>query len=157
MLEEEEGKGKGKGHHSHCKSRGRPGVIEERAKEKGWLEVLETSKKLSKDEMILRLGDGKAVAAEAMGSINLVIGDHIQIVLKDSAAKLLNMAPSKTVPQTSYKIWHGKPASYKYLGVWGSLAYIKRLVGDKLDSRSSLCRFIGYPKETARYYFYDSS
>ncbi|KAL0454937.1 UNVERIFIED_CONTAM: hypothetical protein Slati_0832900 [Sesamum latifolium] len=27
--------------------------------------------------------------------------------------------------------------------------------GDKLDSRSSLCRFVGYPKETAGYYFYD--
>ncbi|KAL0462952.1 UNVERIFIED_CONTAM: Retrovirus-related Pol polyprotein from transposon TNT 1-94 [Sesamum latifolium] len=54
-----------------------------------------------------------------------------------------------------YEIWHGKPASYKYLRVWGSPAYVKRLVGDKLDSRSSLCRFIGYPKETAGYYFYD--
>ncbi|KAL0345598.1 UNVERIFIED_CONTAM: hypothetical protein Sradi_4391100 [Sesamum radiatum] len=60
---------------------------------------------------------------------------------------LLDMAP--------YEIWHGKPASYKYLGVWGSPAYVKRLVGDKLDSRSSLCRFIGYPKETAGYYFND--
>ncbi|KAL0451444.1 UNVERIFIED_CONTAM: Retrovirus-related Pol polyprotein from transposon RE2 [Sesamum latifolium] len=37
----------------------------------------------------------------------------------------------------------------------GSPAYVKRLVGDKLDSRSSLCRFIEYPKETAGYYFYD--
>ncbi|KAK4397587.1 Retrovirus-related Pol polyprotein from transposon TNT 1-94 [Sesamum angolense] len=36
-----------------------------------------------------------------------------------------------------------------------SPTYVKRLVGDKLDSRSSLCRFIGYPKETAGYYFYD--
>ncbi|KAL0313397.1 UNVERIFIED_CONTAM: Retrovirus-related Pol polyprotein from transposon RE2 [Sesamum radiatum] len=71
------------------------------------------------------------------------------------AAKLLNIALSKTVPQTPYEIWHGKPPSYKYLGVWGSPAYVKRLVGDKLDSRSSLCRFIRYPKETAGYYFYD--
>ncbi|KAL0409640.1 UNVERIFIED_CONTAM: Copia protein [Sesamum radiatum] len=39
--------------------------------------------------------------------------------------------------------------------MWSSPAYVKRLVGDKLDSRSSLCRFIGYPKETAGYYFYD--
>ncbi|KAL0420595.1 UNVERIFIED_CONTAM: hypothetical protein Slati_3082400 [Sesamum latifolium] len=59
------------------------------------------------------------------------------------------------VPQMLYEIWHGKPASYKYLRVWGSPAYIKRLVGDKLDSRSSLYRFIGYSKETAGYYFYD--
>ncbi|KAK4383722.1 Copia protein [Sesamum angolense] len=35
----------------------------------------------------------------------------------ETAAKLLNIAPSKTVPLTPYKIWHGKPASYKYLGV----------------------------------------
>ncbi|KAL0386235.1 UNVERIFIED_CONTAM: Retrovirus-related Pol polyprotein from transposon TNT 1-94 [Sesamum radiatum] len=59
----------------------------------------------------------------------------------ETVAKLLNMAPSKTVAQTPYQIWHGKPASYKYLRVWGSPAYVKRLVGDKLDSRSSLCRF----------------
>ncbi|KAL0427559.1 UNVERIFIED_CONTAM: hypothetical protein Slati_2930700 [Sesamum latifolium] len=202
-------------------------------------QVLERSIRLSKDEMILRLGDGKAVAAEAVGSLRLVVSNHIRIDLKDSyfvpnvcgplsiparggfsyfitftddyfrygyvylmrykseafgrfkeyrlevenqtnrkikalrsdrgdetvppfwgyaletVAKLLNIAPSKSVPQTPYEIWHDKPASYKYLRVWGSPAYVKRLVGDKLDSRSSLCRFIGYPKETAGYYFYD--
>ncbi|KAL0286863.1 UNVERIFIED_CONTAM: hypothetical protein Scaly_2780000 [Sesamum calycinum] len=48
-----------------------------------------------------------------------------------------------------YKIWHDKTMSYKYLRVWGSAAYIHRLLGDKLDSNSSLCRFVGYPKETA--------
>ncbi|KAL0448736.1 UNVERIFIED_CONTAM: hypothetical protein Slati_1430000 [Sesamum latifolium] len=73
----------------------------------------------------------------------------------ETTAKLLNVAPSKSVPQMPYKIWHGKPASYKYLRVWGSPAYVKRLVGDKLDSRYSLCRFIEYPKETVGYYFYD--
>ncbi|KAL0439896.1 UNVERIFIED_CONTAM: hypothetical protein Slati_2472600 [Sesamum latifolium] len=36
------------------------------------LQVLERSRKLSKDEMILRLGDGKTVAAEAVGSLSLV-------------------------------------------------------------------------------------
>ncbi|KAL0319569.1 UNVERIFIED_CONTAM: Retrovirus-related Pol polyprotein from transposon TNT 1-94 [Sesamum radiatum] len=45
----------------------------------------------------------------------------------EMAAKLLNIAPSKSVPQTPYEICHGKPSSYK---------------------------FIGYPKETAGYYFY---
>ncbi|KAL0292715.1 UNVERIFIED_CONTAM: Retrovirus-related Pol polyprotein from transposon RE2 [Sesamum calycinum] len=44
-----------------------------------------------------------------------------------TTAKLLNMAPSKTAS------------------------------GRQLDSRSSLFRFIGYPKETAGYYFYDPS
>ncbi|KAL0457765.1 UNVERIFIED_CONTAM: hypothetical protein Slati_0403700 [Sesamum latifolium] len=46
------------------------------------LQVLERSRKLSKDEMILRLGDGKAVAAEAVGSLSLVVSDHIRIELK---------------------------------------------------------------------------
>ncbi|KAL0448810.1 UNVERIFIED_CONTAM: hypothetical protein Slati_1437400 [Sesamum latifolium] len=43
------------------------------------LQVLERTKRLSRDEMILRLGDGKAVVAEAVGSLNLVISDYIRI------------------------------------------------------------------------------
>ncbi|KAL0295541.1 UNVERIFIED_CONTAM: hypothetical protein Scaly_3099600 [Sesamum calycinum] len=39
----------------------------------------------------------------------------------------------------------------------GSPAYVEGLVGNKLDSRSSLCTFVGYLKETAGYYFYDPS
>ncbi|KAL0293215.1 UNVERIFIED_CONTAM: Transposon Ty2-OR2 Gag-Pol polyprotein [Sesamum radiatum] len=46
-------------------------------------QVLQRSRKLSKDEMILRLGDGKAVAAEAVGSLSLVVSDHVRIELKD--------------------------------------------------------------------------
>ncbi|KAK4383004.1 hypothetical protein Sango_2818700 [Sesamum angolense] len=37
---------------------------------------------LSKDEMILKLGHGKTVAAEVVGSLSLVISDHIWIKLK---------------------------------------------------------------------------
>ncbi|KAL0391597.1 UNVERIFIED_CONTAM: hypothetical protein Slati_4523900 [Sesamum latifolium] len=48
----------------------------------------------------------------------------------ETAARLLIIAPSKSVAQTPYQIWHGKPASYK---------------------------FIGYPKGTTGYYFYDPS
>ncbi|KAL0448743.1 UNVERIFIED_CONTAM: hypothetical protein Slati_1430700 [Sesamum latifolium] len=47
------------------------------------LQVLERSRRLSKDEMVLRLGDGKAVAAEAVGSLRLVVSNHIRIDLKD--------------------------------------------------------------------------
>ncbi|KAK4381251.1 Retrovirus-related Pol polyprotein from transposon TNT 1-94 [Sesamum angolense] len=46
-------------------------------------EVLQRSKKLSKDEVVLRLGDGKAVAAEAVGIINLVVSDRVRLELKD--------------------------------------------------------------------------
>ncbi|KAL0463012.1 UNVERIFIED_CONTAM: Retrovirus-related Pol polyprotein from transposon RE2, partial [Sesamum latifolium] len=47
------------------------------------LQVLQRSRKLTKDEMILRLGDGKAVAAEAVGSLSLVVSNHVRINLKD--------------------------------------------------------------------------
>ncbi|KAL0373924.1 UNVERIFIED_CONTAM: Transposon Ty2-DR3 Gag-Pol polyprotein [Sesamum radiatum] len=47
------------------------------------LQMLQRSRKQSKDEMILRLGDGKAVAAEAVGSLRLVVSSHIRINLKD--------------------------------------------------------------------------
>ncbi|KAL0401895.1 UNVERIFIED_CONTAM: hypothetical protein Slati_4219400, partial [Sesamum latifolium] len=47
------------------------------------LQVLERSRRLSKDEMILRLGDGKAVAAEAVRSPRLVVSNHIRFDLKD--------------------------------------------------------------------------
>ncbi|KAL0405598.1 UNVERIFIED_CONTAM: hypothetical protein Slati_3873700 [Sesamum latifolium] len=190
-------------------------------------QVLERSKKLSKDEMVLRLGDRKAVAAEAVGPLSLVgkmtkkpfVGqsaianglldlvhidvcgplsiparggfsyfitftdDHsrygyvylmrykseafgrfkeyrlevenqtnrkIKVLQSDrgelppsfwgyaleTATKLLNIASSKSVLQTPYEIWHGKPASYKYLRVLG-LSNIR--------------------KETAGYYFYDAA
>ena len=33
--------------------------------------------------MVLRLGDGKAVAAEIVGSLNLAISNHIRIELKN--------------------------------------------------------------------------
>ncbi|KAK4383891.1 Retrovirus-related Pol polyprotein from transposon RE2 [Sesamum angolense] len=49
-----------------------------------------------------------------------------------------------------YQIWHGKPGSYKYLRVWGSPAYVKRLVGDKLDSRNAVFLERGFPTDTRR-------
>ncbi|KAL0395417.1 UNVERIFIED_CONTAM: hypothetical protein Slati_4507900, partial [Sesamum latifolium] len=47
------------------------------------LQVLERSRRISKDEMILRLGDGKDVAVEAVGSLSSVVSNHIRIDLKD--------------------------------------------------------------------------
>ncbi|KAL0287492.1 UNVERIFIED_CONTAM: Retrovirus-related Pol polyprotein from transposon TNT 1-94 [Sesamum calycinum] len=58
------------------------------------------------------------------------IFDQTEGYALETAARLLNIVPSKTMAQTPYQIWYGKPASYK---------------------------FIGYPKETAGYYFYDPS
>ncbi|KAL0445124.1 UNVERIFIED_CONTAM: Transposon Ty2-B Gag-Pol polyprotein [Sesamum latifolium] len=63
-------------------------------------QVLKRSRKLSKDEMILRLGDGKAVAAEALGSLRLVVSSHITIDLKD-----VYFVPNN---HENAQIWHAR-------------------------------------------------
>ncbi|KAL0315060.1 UNVERIFIED_CONTAM: Retrovirus-related Pol polyprotein from transposon TNT 1-94 [Sesamum calycinum] len=47
------------------------------------VKVLQRSRKLTKDEAVLRLGDSKAVTAKAVGIINLVISDRVMLELKD--------------------------------------------------------------------------
>nr|GEX88281.1 hypothetical protein [Tanacetum cinerariifolium] len=48
----------------------------------------------------------------------------------ETAARILNMVPTKKVEKTLYKVWHGKALKLSYLKVWG------------------------YPKETMEYCFY---
>ena len=42
-----------------------------------------------------------------------------------------------------------------FLKVWGCEAFVKRLVTDKLGPKSDKCNFVGDPKETKGYYFYN--
>ncbi|KAL2247900.1 UNVERIFIED_CONTAM: Retrovirus-related Pol polyprotein from transposon TNT 1-94 [Sesamum indicum] len=246
---------------NHCKERE---IGRGSAHDSSPTKMLERSRKLSKDEMILKLGDGKAVDAEVVGSLDLAISDHkvlangllnlihtdvsgslntpaggefsyfitftddhswygyvylmrykseafgwfkeyrlevdnqtgrkIKALRSDrggeylsgelidylkengilsqwtppempqlngvaerrnrtlfdmghtleTAAKLHNIAPSKTLPHMPYEIWHGKPVSYKYLRVW--------IMRYGMANPSRLC-----PLETVGYYFYDPS
>ncbi|GKB83370.1 retrotransposon protein, putative, ty1-copia subclass [Tanacetum coccineum] len=78
----------------------------------------------------------------------------------ESAARILNMVPTKKVNKTPYEIWHGQAPKLTYLKVWGCKALVKRdtlTKPDKLESRSFKCIFIGYPKETMGYSFYNPS
>nr|GEX13186.1 retrotransposon protein, putative, Ty1-copia subclass [Tanacetum cinerariifolium] len=72
----------------------------------------------------------------------------------ESATRILNMIPTKKVDKTPYELWYGKVLNLFYLKVWGCEALVKRDTPDKLQQRSVKCIFIGYPKETTRYYFY---
>ncbi|KAK4383724.1 hypothetical protein Sango_2750700 [Sesamum angolense] len=127
--------------------------------------VLERSRKLSKDEMILRslntLTRGgysyfitftddhtwygyvylMRYKSEVFGKFKecrLEVENQTGRKIKtlrhtlEMAAKLLNMAPSKTIFQTPYQIWHGKPASYKYglLGLTSQLDNDPRTYGE---------------------------
>ncbi|GJV39564.1 retrotransposon protein, putative, ty1-copia subclass [Tanacetum coccineum] len=75
----------------------------------------------------------------------------------ETAARILNMVPTKKVEKTPYEVWHGQAPKVSYLKVWGCEALVKRdtlTKPDKLEPRSIKCIFIGYPKETMGYSFY---
>nr|GEX61410.1 serine/arginine repetitive matrix protein 1 isoform X1 [Tanacetum cinerariifolium] len=71
-----------------------------------------------------------------------------------SAARILNMVPTKKVDKTLYELWYGKVPNLSYLKIWGYEAHVKRHMPDKLQQRTVKCIFVGYPKETMGYYFY---
>ena len=73
----------------------------------------------------------------------------------ETAAFILNRVPSKSVERTPYELWNGKRPSLSFLKIWGCNAYVKRQVTDKLVAKSDKCFFVGYPKETKWYYFYN--
>ncbi|GKA29363.1 retrotransposon protein, putative, ty1-copia subclass, partial [Tanacetum coccineum] len=75
----------------------------------------------------------------------------------ETAARILNMVPTKKVEKTPYEVWHGQAPKLSYLKVWGCEALVKRdtlTKLDKLEPSSIKCIFIGYPKETMGYSFY---
>ncbi|GJY45552.1 retrotransposon protein, putative, ty1-copia subclass [Tanacetum coccineum] len=75
----------------------------------------------------------------------------------ETAARILNMVPTKKVEKTPYEVWHGQAPKLSYLKVWGCEALVKRdtlTKPDKLEPRSIKCIFIGYPKKTMGYSFY---
>ncbi|KAK2421692.1 secreted RxLR effector protein [Trifolium repens] len=72
-----------------------------------------------------------------------------------TAAYTLNRVPSKKVDKTPYEIWSGKQPHMSYMKIWGCEVYVKRQLSTKLEPRSDKCLFVGYPKETKGYYFYN--
>ncbi|GJV55791.1 retrotransposon protein, putative, ty1-copia subclass [Tanacetum coccineum] len=72
--------------------------------------------------------------------------------------RISTMVPTKKVDKTPYEIWHGQAPKMSYLKVWGCEALVKRdtlTKPNKLEPKSFKCIFIGYPKETMRYSFYN--
>ena len=51
----------------------------------------------------------------------------------------------------------GKKHIKSFLKIWRCEAFVKRQVSEKLAPKSEKCIFVGYPKKTRRYYFYNSS
>jgi hypothetical protein len=69
----------------------------------------------------------------------------------------LNRVPTKSVERTPNEIWTRKRPRLSFLKVWGCEAYVKYLIANKLTPKSDKCFFVGYPRETKGYYFYDKA
>ena len=68
---------------------------------------------------------------------------------------ILNLVPSKLVPNTPKKLWSGRNPSMKYLHIWGCSAHVLKGKSDKLEAKTKVCMFLGYSKETNGYLFYN--
>ncbi|KAK8596981.1 hypothetical protein V6N12_065458 [Hibiscus sabdariffa] len=75
----------------------------------------------------------------------------------ETTAFTLNCVPSKSVQKTPHEMWTGKRPSMSFMKVWGCKAYVTHQMPTKLDlgPKSHKCTFIGYPKETKGYYFFN--
>ena len=74
----------------------------------------------------------------------------------ETAVYILKRVPSKSVEVTSSEIWTNKKAYLSHMKVWGCPAYVKRTISNKLEAKSDKCLFVGYPKETMGYQFYNT-
>ena len=72
----------------------------------------------------------------------------------ETAVYILNKVPLKSISSSPYEIRKRRRSNLK-LKIWGCLAYVKNIDRHKLDARSKKYKFVGYPKESIGYYFYN--
>lgn len=72
----------------------------------------------------------------------------------ETAAYILNLVSSKSVPTTPTKLWTGHKPSLRHVRIWGSPAHVLKGNTDKLESRTEVCFFVGYPRGTKGGLFY---
>ncbi|KAK8652442.1 hypothetical protein V6N13_126474 [Hibiscus sabdariffa] len=75
----------------------------------------------------------------------------------ETTAFTLNRVPSKSVQKTPHQMWTGRRPNMSFMKVWGCKAYVKHQMSTKLEPKSQKCTFVGYPKETKGYYFYNEN
>ena len=72
----------------------------------------------------------------------------------ETATYLLNRVPSKSVSKTPYELWTSRIPCFGHIKPWGCPAYVKKQNPSKLETRSVLCKFVGYPRNSKGYLFY---
>ena len=62
---------------------------------------------------------------------------------------------SKAISTTPKELWIGQKPSVGHVRIWGSPAHMLKRDPNKLEARSEVCLFVGYPIGTKGYLFYD--
>ena len=65
-----------------------------------------------------------------------------------TAMYILNVVPSKSVQKTPLELWKDRKTSLRHFRIWGCPAHVLKNKTGKLEPRSKVCLFVGYPKET---------
>ena len=73
----------------------------------------------------------------------------------ETAAYILNLVPSKSVSKTPTELWKGRKPSLNHIRIWDAPAHVLVQKQQKLESRTEICMFIGYPKGTRGGIFYN--
>ena len=73
----------------------------------------------------------------------------------ETVAYILNHVPSKSVPKTPRELWSERKPALNHFRIWGCPAHMLKGKMSKLEIRLEVCYFIGYPKGTYSWYFYD--
>ena len=59
---------------------------------------------------------------------------------------LLNLVPFKVISTTPKELWTERKPSLGHVRIWGSPAYVLKRYPSKLEARSEVCLFVGYPR-----------
>ena len=88
--------------------------------------------------------------------VELSIFDMVRSIISlwgyalETVVRVLNVLPTKSIASTPYEIWKGKKPDFSYFRVGVCPTHVKKHDTYKLESRTTFCRFVGYPKETSR-------
>ena len=74
-----------------------------------------------------------------------------------TAVYILNVVPSKSIQKTPLELWNGQKPSLRHFRIWGCPAHMLKGKTRKLEPRTEVCMFVGYPKDTRGGLFYSPS
>ncbi|KAK8525335.1 hypothetical protein V6N12_014030 [Hibiscus sabdariffa] len=130
----------------------------------GYIQTLEKlgfalNNELVTDIILQSLSDSfkKFILNFNMNDIDKTLPQLLGMLRTAKTAFTLNCVPSKSVQKTPHEMWTRRRPNMSFMKIWGCKAYVKHQMSTKLEPKSGNCTFVGYPKETKGYYFYNEN